>query len=229
MIVRIDPDYLEHASKSKYKGGFVNGKNTSAYNHDYYMKNKEKWKDNNEDGDDGDRSQELDRINNMPEGAEKDRAMYNYWLKEHPQKTVFNTSASREKTALVSPGTKNMKIGKKTTVNGVTLKSSPSHGRDRKGNSVDKTATVSGNGPVPERGPDFRFREDRAPSRKRNDSGKSATVSGRNDYKDSGVQYANKHTGRPMYNDFDGTTWYIQNPPKKRRKGKKPIGHVVLK
>lgn len=30
-------------SKSKYKGGFKNGKNTSAYNHDYYLKNKEKW------------------------------------------------------------------------------------------------------------------------------------------------------------------------------------------
>lgn len=39
---------LAHASakksKSKYKGGFKNGKNTSEYNHDYYMKNKEKWK-----------------------------------------------------------------------------------------------------------------------------------------------------------------------------------------
>lgn len=47
MIVRVDPDYLEHASKSKYKGGFTkDGKNTSAYNHDYYMKNKDKWKDN---------------------------------------------------------------------------------------------------------------------------------------------------------------------------------------
>lgn len=31
-------------SKSKYKGGFKNGKNTSEYNHDYYMKNKDKWK-----------------------------------------------------------------------------------------------------------------------------------------------------------------------------------------
>lgn len=49
MIVRIDPDYLEHASKSKYKGGFTkDGKNTSAYNHDYYIHNKEKWKDNEE-------------------------------------------------------------------------------------------------------------------------------------------------------------------------------------
>lgn len=47
MIVRVDPDYLEHASKSKYKGGFTkDGKNTSAYNHDYYIHNKEKWKDN---------------------------------------------------------------------------------------------------------------------------------------------------------------------------------------
>lgn len=47
MIVRVDPDYLEHASKSKYKGGFTkDGKNTPAYNHDYYIKNKEKWKDN---------------------------------------------------------------------------------------------------------------------------------------------------------------------------------------
>ena len=30
-------------SKSKYQGGFKNGKNTSAYNHDYYIHNKEKW------------------------------------------------------------------------------------------------------------------------------------------------------------------------------------------
>lgn len=45
MIIQGDPEYLAHASK--YKGGFTkDGKNTSAYNHDYYMKNKEKWKDN---------------------------------------------------------------------------------------------------------------------------------------------------------------------------------------
>ena len=35
-------------SKSKYKGGFItkNGRknNSKEYNHDYYMKNKEKWK-----------------------------------------------------------------------------------------------------------------------------------------------------------------------------------------
>lgn len=41
---------LQHAairkSRSKYKGGFVNGKNTSEYNHDYYIHNKDKWKDN---------------------------------------------------------------------------------------------------------------------------------------------------------------------------------------
>ncbi len=48
-------NYLQHASvagsdgvsttrsKSKYKGGFVNGKNTSEYNHDYYIHNKDKW------------------------------------------------------------------------------------------------------------------------------------------------------------------------------------------
>lgn len=40
-------DRLVHAdeseSKSKYKGGFVNGKNTSEYNHDYYIHNKDKW------------------------------------------------------------------------------------------------------------------------------------------------------------------------------------------
>lgn len=43
--------YIRHAavaapmghSRSKYKGGFVNGKNTSEYNHDYYIHNKEKW------------------------------------------------------------------------------------------------------------------------------------------------------------------------------------------
>lgn len=40
---------LMHSSKSKYKGGFVskNGRmnNSSAYNHDYYINNKEKWND----------------------------------------------------------------------------------------------------------------------------------------------------------------------------------------
>lgn len=48
-------NYLQHASvagsdgvsttksRSKYKGGFVNGKNTSEYNHDYYIHNKDKW------------------------------------------------------------------------------------------------------------------------------------------------------------------------------------------
>lgn len=51
MIIKGDPDYLSHSSK--YKGGFTkDGKNTSAYNHDYYMKNKEKWKDNAENKDD---------------------------------------------------------------------------------------------------------------------------------------------------------------------------------
>lgn len=43
MIIQGDPEFLSHASK--YKGGFTkDGKNTSAYNHDYYMKNKDKWK-----------------------------------------------------------------------------------------------------------------------------------------------------------------------------------------
>lgn len=41
-------------SKSKYSGGFKNGKNTSAYNHDYYMKNKWRWGDNKEDGEEYD-------------------------------------------------------------------------------------------------------------------------------------------------------------------------------
>lgn len=45
---------LQHAairkSRSKYKGGFVNGKNTSEYNHDYYIHNKDKWKDNKKAG-----------------------------------------------------------------------------------------------------------------------------------------------------------------------------------
>lgn len=39
--------YIMHSdreSHSKYKGGFINGKNTSAYNHDYYIHNKDKWK-----------------------------------------------------------------------------------------------------------------------------------------------------------------------------------------
>lgn len=56
MKIKAYGGYLMHSgkSKSKYKGGFVNGKNTSAYNHDYYMRNKEKWKDN-EDGEDGER------------------------------------------------------------------------------------------------------------------------------------------------------------------------------
>ena len=40
-------NYIKHSSygvsRSKYKGGFVNGKNTSAYNHDYYIHNKDKW------------------------------------------------------------------------------------------------------------------------------------------------------------------------------------------
>ena len=31
-------------SKSKYIGGFIKGKNTSAYNHDYYLKNKFRWR-----------------------------------------------------------------------------------------------------------------------------------------------------------------------------------------
>lgn len=38
--------YIMHSdeeSKSKYKGGFIKGKNTSEYNHDYYIHNKEKW------------------------------------------------------------------------------------------------------------------------------------------------------------------------------------------
>ena len=41
--------YIMHSdeeSKSKYKGGFINGKNTSEYNHNYYLANKEKWKKN---------------------------------------------------------------------------------------------------------------------------------------------------------------------------------------
>lgn len=33
-------------SKSKYIGGFIKGKNTSAYNHDYYLKNKFRWQKN---------------------------------------------------------------------------------------------------------------------------------------------------------------------------------------
>lgn len=61
MIVRVDPDYLEHASKSKYKGGFTkDGKNTSAYNHDYYIHNKEKWK------------KEGEQIEGAPEGVTYD-------------------------------------------------------------------------------------------------------------------------------------------------------------
>lgn len=41
--------YIMHSdskSKSKYKGGFIKGKNTKEYNHDYYIHNKEKWKNN---------------------------------------------------------------------------------------------------------------------------------------------------------------------------------------
>lgn len=34
-------DHLEHASK--YAGGFINGKNTSEYNHNYYLRNKWRW------------------------------------------------------------------------------------------------------------------------------------------------------------------------------------------
>ena len=46
-VYSTDP-YLEHKRKgSRYSGGFVttNGRlnNSSAYNHDYYMKNKDKW------------------------------------------------------------------------------------------------------------------------------------------------------------------------------------------
>ena len=45
----VHKDSLSHArkSKSKYSGGFVKkgnrSNNSKAYNHDYYMKNKEKW------------------------------------------------------------------------------------------------------------------------------------------------------------------------------------------
>ena len=39
-----DADEGGGESKSKYKGGFVDGKNTKAYNHDYYIHNKDKWK-----------------------------------------------------------------------------------------------------------------------------------------------------------------------------------------
>ncbi len=41
--------HLAHSSgsNSRYKGGFTkDGKNTSAYNHDYYIHNKDKWQDN---------------------------------------------------------------------------------------------------------------------------------------------------------------------------------------
>ena len=37
--------HSDKESKSKYKGGFIKGKNTSEYNHDYYIHNKEKWKE----------------------------------------------------------------------------------------------------------------------------------------------------------------------------------------
>lgn len=57
-------------SKSKYQGGFKNGKNTSAYNHDYYIHNKEKWQDNQ-----GDFEEEYDDIQNMPDGPEKQAAL----------------------------------------------------------------------------------------------------------------------------------------------------------
>lgn len=38
--------YIIHGdkSRSKYKGGFIKGKNTSEYNHDYYIHNRDKWK-----------------------------------------------------------------------------------------------------------------------------------------------------------------------------------------
>ena len=75
-------------SKSKYQGGFKNGKNTSAYNHDYYIHNKEKWQDNQ-----GDWEEELNDIQNMPDGPEKQAAYKQYLAKkEQAEKAKQNAS-----------------------------------------------------------------------------------------------------------------------------------------
>lgn len=95
MIVRVDPDYLEHASKSKYKGGFTkDGKNTSAYNHDYYIHNKEKWKGEDifAENDYAPNPDKYDNYNGQYESAYADD--YNKWLKKDPKhrKTIQQTT-----------------------------------------------------------------------------------------------------------------------------------------
>jgi hypothetical protein len=97
-------------SKSKYQGGFKNGKNTSAYNHDYYIHNKEKWKDNQ-----GDFEEELERINQMPDGPEKQAAYKQYEAKKRTAENARKSASLGKETGTNTR--KNDYSGKKPSPN----------------------------------------------------------------------------------------------------------------
>ena len=44
IILHGETSFTHALSKSKYRGGFIKGVNTKEYNHDYYIHNKDKWK-----------------------------------------------------------------------------------------------------------------------------------------------------------------------------------------
>lgn len=78
-------------SRSRYSGGFttVNGRlnNSSAYNHDYYTKNKEKWKDNRDSSSSkrGDIQEKLKYYEDLGE-----EAMFGDWSPEKFQYVLNN-------------------------------------------------------------------------------------------------------------------------------------------
>ena len=82
-------------SKSKYKGGFINGKNSSEYNHDYYIKNKQKWANN---ATQGDFEEEWERIQNMPEGPEKQQAYKQYYAYKEQADKIQQSLKPKRKT-----------------------------------------------------------------------------------------------------------------------------------
>lgn len=183
MIVKVDPDYLEHASKSKYKGGFTkDGKNTSAYNHDYYIHNKEKWKNN------GDDIEEWDRISRMEDGEAKTKAIVEYYAKQH---STLGGTTYRD-TVITDRHYKNGKLKDKWSHNSGSFdykdeKTAKRVDEDQKRRTGALGRPRNDNGKTytydPSSDDDRNYRQNRAPvqevvgpSRKRNDSGKTANL-----------------------------------------------------
>ena len=149
MIIEADGNFLAHATKSrsKYAGGFKNGKNTSAYNHDYYLKNKAKWI---KKGDvQGSFDEDYDKIQQMPDGPEKKQAYKQY----------------ENRKAMAGKGQNSV------TPSGKKEESKKAHGRKR--NDSGKTTDVKKREMTKE-SPQNDIRK--TEGRKRNDSGKTTEV-----------------------------------------------------